>query len=199
MKKENKFLRCGLKYGVWLLASIIGADSCYNFYRHAKDRERQEATRQDSNAERRTDGIYEIIDRHDEKNRDFYRAVVRVESSDNPRAVSRAGARGLMQIMEGTWKDMTNLPYEAAFEPEQNVEVGVRYLNWIADYIEKSMGSEGWERLSSEERKRLVLAGYNGGVGRLRKNEWKIEKMPQETRNYVEKVMEEYGRLGGQK
>ena len=61
------------------------------------------------------------------------------------------------------------------------------------------MGSERWERLSSEERKRLVLAGYNGGVGRLRKNEWKIEKMPQETRNYVEKVMEEYGRLGGQK
>lgn len=58
------------------------------------------------------------------------RAVVRAESDYDPRAVSSAGALGLMQLMPGTAQD---LAVSNPFDPEENVRGGVRYLRYLLD------------------------------------------------------------------
>lgn len=143
----------------------------------------------------RTDAIYELIDKNNTniERRDFYRAVVRVESTDNPSAVSKAGARGLMQIMPETWKDLTESPYDRAFDAEENVKAGVKYLGQIENYL--STRIVGWEVFSESKRLELIAAAYNGGMGRLVREKGMISKMPEETRDYVRKVMSELERL----
>ncbi|MEW6682609.1 MAG: lytic transglycosylase domain-containing protein [Nitrospirota bacterium] len=58
------------------------------------------------------------------------RAVVRAESDYDPRAVSSAGALGLMQLMPGTAQD---LAVANPFDPEENVRGGVQYLRYLLD------------------------------------------------------------------
>ncbi len=61
------------------------------------------------------------------------RAVIKVESDYDPRVVSWAGARGLMQLMPATWKDMgVSDPHE----PRQNILGGTRYLRILANKFE---------------------------------------------------------------
>ena len=50
------------------------------------------------------------------------------ESGGNPRAVSSAGAKGLMQLMPGTARDMG---VTDPFDPEQNIRGGLSYLRWL--------------------------------------------------------------------
>ncbi len=58
------------------------------------------------------------------------RAVVRAESDYDPRAVSSAGALGLMQLMPGTAQDLS---VTNPFDPEENVRGGVQYLRYLLD------------------------------------------------------------------
>jgi soluble lytic murein transglycosylase-like protein len=95
-------------------------------------------------------------------------AVVRTESDFNPQAVSSVGAQGLMQLMPGTAAD---LGVSDAFNPEQNIEGGSRYLKQL---LERYDGNT-----------KLALAAYNWGMGNLERNP---ELMPQETVNYVAKI-----------
>ena len=127
--------------------------------------------------------IYELIDRYDREDREFYRAIVRIESADDQNAISPAGARGLMQIMPGTWADMTSYPFDSAVNPEKNVEAGIRYYQWIENYLSSRVPN--WSSLTRLEEYRLMAAAYNGGIGRLEDNAWDISRMPLETRNYV--------------
>jgi soluble lytic murein transglycosylase-like protein len=100
------------------------------------------------------------------------RAVIQAESGGNPSAVSRAGARGLMQLMPGTAADLgvTN-----PFDPAQNIMGGTSYLRSLLDRYRGDV--------------KLALAAYNWGMGNLEK---RPEAMPRETKNYIAKVESYY-------
>lgn len=96
-------------------------------------------------------------------------AVIEVESRYNPRAVSRAGAMGLMQLMP---KTADRFSVADAFDPVQNVDAGVRYLKELLD------------RYSGQVR--LALAAYNAGEEAVERH----GGIPpyRETINYVQRV-----------
>ncbi len=106
------------------------------------------------------------------------RAMIKVESNFNPNAVSRKGAMGLMQLMPGTARalNVTN-----PFDPEQNVDAGVRHLK-------KLMESFGGDV-------RLSLAAYNAGAGAVQRS----AGVPHfaETRDYVRRITTLYNGESG--
>ncbi|MHC1684496.1 MAG: lytic transglycosylase domain-containing protein [Clostridiaceae bacterium] len=110
----------------------------------------------------------------------FIRAVIKQESSFNPNAVSGAGAMGLMQLMPATAR---GLGVTNAFDINQNVDAGTRYLK---------------QKLDMYGDVRLALAAYNAGSGTMQNRGVKtvddLYKMPEETRNYVSKIMKNYGK-----
>ncbi|MGH7343629.1 MAG: transglycosylase SLT domain-containing protein, partial [Candidatus Rokuibacteriota bacterium] len=120
-------------------------------------------------------------------------AVVREESSYYPRALSRAGARGLMQLMPATARLMS--PSGDLDDPVFNIELGTRFLASLMREFNDP---------------RLALAAYNAGPNRVRQwlstrrsddMEAFVEQIPfDETRLYVKKVVlswEEYRRIYG--
>ncbi len=99
----------------------------------------------------------------------FLRAIIHAESAFNPRALSVAGAQGLMQLMPGTASDMGVLD---AFNIEQNIRGGARYLSLM---LRDFGGSE-----------KLAAAAYNAGPGAVQR----YSGVPPyaETMVYVERV-----------
>ena len=105
------------------------------------------------------------------------KAVIKAESNYDNRAISRAGAQGLMQLMPGTAR-LRNV--DNPFNPEQNIEGGVRHLKHL---------------LSTFGDTKLALAAYNAGENAVRKYNG-VPPYP-ETRNYVSTVLSHYGRYSG--
>ena len=101
------------------------------------------------------------------------RAVVKVESNFNPNAVSRKGAMGLMQLMPSTARQ---LKVQNPFDPEQNVDAGVRHLKQLLE----SYGGDI----------KLTLAAYNAGAGAVARS----SGVPRyaETQNYVRRITNLY-------
>ena len=106
-------------------------------------------------------------------------AVITAESGYNVRAVSRAGARGLMQLMPDTARLHNVID---AYNPEENVEGGVRHLRMLLDRYQGDL--------------ELSLAAYNAGSGAVEKH----RGIPPfvETREYVRRVLRFYDSYRGQ-
>lgn len=121
------------------------------------------------------------------------RAIAQAESSWNPRAVSPVGARGIVQIMPATWRELLGRygGPDDPFDPEQNLRLGAHYLREIGQYL----ASQGIPLTV-----RRVAAAYNGGMGMVtrRYKEGRDEVgWPTESRNYAAKVARLVGSLGG--
>jgi len=116
----------------------------------------------------RYDGIICKASRRYGVDEGLIRAVIRAESDFNPRAVSSAGAQGLMQLMPATAR---SLGVTDPFDAEQNVMAGTRFL---ADMLKRYSGC-----IDS------ALAAYNWGPGNLDRHP---TSLPRETRNYLARV-----------
>jgi soluble lytic murein transglycosylase-like protein len=101
------------------------------------------------------------------------KAIIMVESSNNPRAVSSKGAKGLMQLMPAT---ADALGVGDVFDPEENIDAGVRYFSQLLNRFQGNV--------------RLALAAYNAGSENVRR----YGGMPpfSETRHHVKKVLRYY-------
>ncbi|HHY39756.1 MAG TPA: lytic transglycosylase domain-containing protein [Syntrophaceticus sp.] len=118
----------------------------------------------------------EIIKRASEKysvDERLISAVIKHESSFNPRAVSPCGAQGLMQLMPATARA---LGVTDPFDAEQNIMAGTRYLRQKIDEFDGNL--------------QLALAAYNAGSGAVRRYGG-IPPYP-ETQTYVRRVMKSY-------
>jgi len=107
------------------------------------------------------------------------KAVIKAESNYDNRAISRAGAQGLMQLMPATSR-LRNV--DNPFNPQQNIDGGVRHLKYLLSTFNGD--------------KRLALAAYNAGENAVHKYNNEVPPFP-ETENYVSTVLSHYGRYSG--
>jgi len=100
-------------------------------------------------------------------------AVIKVESNWDSGAISQKGAQGLMQLMPSTARDMN---VKNPFNPEENIEGGVKYLRYLLDKFDGNFS--------------LALAAYNAGPEKIKKHRG-IPPIP-ETQQYVKQVLSIY-------
>lgn len=101
-------------------------------------------------------------------------AIMHQESAFRPRAISRVGASGLMQLMPGTARrfGVTNI-----FDPRQNIEGGARYMRFLLDFFGNDIV--------------LALAGYNAGEGAVLRYGRRVPPY-RETQEYVRRISRRY-------
>ena len=112
-------------------------------------------------------------------------AVIQLESQGDPTRVGSMGERGLMQIMEGTWAEVTERHYgqaihfNRAFEPELNTRVGRLYLGDLQVYLYRHR--DKWE----SDLRSLLFACYNAGPERVKQAGFDVERLPKVVQSYA--------------
>ncbi|MFT7412892.1 MAG: hypothetical protein ACI9J4_001256 [Paraglaciecola sp.] len=101
-------------------------------------------------------------------------AIAKVESDFNPKAISHAGARGVMQIMPRTAEQVFGVPRSRLFEPDVNIELGVKFIKRLLERY--------------DDRLDIALSHYNGGSG-VKNRHGELSVMPA-TRDYVDKILD---------
>lgn len=105
-------------------------------------------------------------------NPELVAAVIRAESAFDPRALSRKGARGLMQLMPATARRYGVAPSEL-WKPERNIDAGTRYLAFLAKKFDNDLPR--------------ILAGYNAGEGSV--DRYNGVPPYRETQGYVRRIL----------
>ena len=135
-------------------------------------------------------------------------AVVAQESAFDSRAVSPAGAQGLMQLMPGTVTHIngaSGVKIVDPFDPAQNLAGGCWYLRWVKGQVPTA-------KVAAGEEWKFALAGYNAGIGRVKgaidkalagapvnpRASWAdvAAKLPAETQRYVPSVVARWDKYG---
>ncbi|MDO9464564.1 MAG: lytic transglycosylase domain-containing protein [bacterium] len=108
-------------------------------------------------------------------------AVIETESKFNAKAVSKAGAIGLMQIMPKTAKSLSRelnikkYNKNSLYNPEINIRIGTYYLKKLLQEFNNDID--------------LSLGAYNGGIGNIKKWQKQKKEIPfEETRTFIKKV-----------
>ncbi len=116
--------------------------------------------------------VLKAADRH-EVDPALVQAIIMAESGYNPKAISKRGAKGLMQLMPETAKA---LGVKDIFDPEHNINGGVRYFKRLVDKFDGNVT--------------LALAAYNAGTRQVKK----YQGVPpfKATRFYIKKVFRYY-------
>jgi soluble lytic murein transglycosylase-like protein len=109
----------------------------------------------------------------------FIIAIIEAESNFDIEAVSPTGARGLMQIMPGTFREVSKA--KRMFDPSENVRAGIRY---VAKLYSQGFTTP-WD----------VLLAYNQGPGTVLAVWKKQLSMPDEAQAYIPRVMSNYKAL----
>lgn len=139
----------------------------------------------------------EYIEKYSEENgldKYLVYAIIKAESNFNPTVTSSSGAKGLMQLMEDTAIERSNIIDEETIEAhdlydsETNIRLGTSYFAYLLDLYDDNIV--------------LALTAYNAGIGNVQKwiNEGTIqpdgsdvENIPfKETNNYVRKILKAY-------
>lgn len=138
----------------------------------------------------RYDEFVEIYAKDNDLEKSFVFAVIKCESSFDPRAVSHADARGLMQMLPETFEDLQarlgeTLPVEDLFDPETSIRYGCYYYRYLMD------------QFGNDEA--LAVCAYHAGIGNVKK--WladpqyskdgtSLDSIPfKETEKYLKRVM----------
>ncbi len=116
--------------------------------------------------------IIEVADRH-EMDPALIKAIIMAESGHNPKAVSKRGAKGLMQLMPITAK---SLGVKDVFDPEHNIKAGVIYFKKLLNQFDGDV--------------KLALAAYNAGSRKVKK--YKGIPPFKATKIYIRKVFRYY-------
>jgi soluble lytic murein transglycosylase-like protein len=103
-------------------------------------------------------------------------AVIEAESNYRPTAKSHVGARGLMQVMPATGRDLGVKSAGMLMDPQQNLEAGVKYLKFLLERFNGDLPT--------------AIAAYNAGPGAVSRYDG-IPPYP-ETQNYVRKVLSNF-------
>ena len=105
-------------------------------------------------------------------------AVVEAESNYRPGAKSQVGARGLMQVMPATGRDLGVTSAAMLFDPQANLDAGVRYLKWLLARFDGDLTN--------------AIAAYNAGPAAVTR----YRGVPpfRETQNYVRRVLANFRR-----